>query len=99
RGPSGVSLVAKSATMARSGSVITMASAIRIFFFIVMGGRRSTPRTLDVGIRILATPIFCPTPALPAAQTPEATGRVEGRVTFQGAPPPLMTVGETGDAQ
>ena len=85
--------------MARSGSAITMASAIRIFFLIVMGRRRTTPRILDVSVRILAITIFWPIAAMPAAPTPEATGRVEGRVTFQGAPPPLMTVGETGEAQ
>jgi plastocyanin len=64
-----------------------------------MGRRRTTPRILDASVRILTITIFWPIAAMPAAPTPEATGRVEGRVTFQGAPPPLMTVGETGEAQ
>jgi plastocyanin len=64
-----------------------------------MRKRRSTRRILDVSVRILAVTILWPMTAMPMAPTPEAMGRVEGRVTFQGAPPPLMTVGETGDAQ
>lgn len=64
-----------------------------------MGRRRTTPRILDVSVRILTITIFWPIAAMPAAPTPEATGRVEGRVTFQGDPPPLMTVGETGESQ
>jgi plastocyanin len=65
----------------------------------VMRERRSSPRVLDVVAALLVAIVFATRTALPSANPAEATGRVQGRVTFQGTPPAQTPVGETGDSQ
>lgn len=72
--------------------------ASRIFLIVMLKRRRRAP-LLDIVPSLVVGLLGIAAVGVASAHSSSRSGRIEGRVTFQGTQPAPQTVGETGDVQ